>query len=208
MNQSQDIAELVKALIEAEKNFEQITLNKSGQAGQGKFKYADLAEVFNKTKPALKEQGLKVMGTLYTEDGKNILSLKLFHISGQWISSSITLPPSAKPTEMGAILTYMRRYLYSILLGITAEEDVEGDDLNSTAQSEKPSSKLMSDTEILKLVIQLIQTGEFENSDRLGQYLLKARKRLSDLPDPFESCMSPAFINGYKTWLVNNPVPS
>ncbi len=207
MNQSENIQDLIKALLKAEESFTAITLNKTYKGGSVTFKYADLKEIFDATKPALREQGLKCIGQLEPKEaGCPMLHLKLIHTSGQWVSSSIDLPMVAKPQERGATLTYMRRYLYTTLLGITAEEDVEGKELDDTTAPVQV--KQMSDTEILKLVIQLIQTGEFENADRLGQYLLKARKRLSDLPDPFESCMSPAFINGYKTWLVNNPVPS
>jgi hypothetical protein len=203
MNQSENVQDLIKALLKAEENFTAITLNKTYKGGNVIFKYADLKEIFDATKPALREQGLKCIGQLEPkEEGCPTLHIKLIHgATGQWISSSIDLPRVAKPQERGATLTYMRRYLYTTLLGITAEEDVEGKELDETTVEQKP---LMSDKDVLKLATQLIQTGLFENADRLGQYLMKAKKRLSDLPDPFESCMSQGFINGYKTWLVNN----
>lgn len=124
--------ELIKALIEAEKDFSKIELNKIGQVGNHKFKYADLTSVFNATKPALRKNGLKVIGVIeVTENGDNMLCMTLFHVSGQQLTSKIKLPSNVtKSTEVGSILTYMRRYLYSTLLGVAAEEDVEGDALD------------------------------------------------------------------------------
>jgi hypothetical protein len=124
--------ELIKALIEAESEYTKIELNKTGQVGNAKFKYADLTSVFNATKPALRKHGLKVIGVLGQNDnGDNVLTMTLMHVSGQSISSQVRFPSTiSKSTELGAVLTYMRRYLYCTLLGVAGEEDVEGDNLD------------------------------------------------------------------------------
>ena len=125
--------ELIKALIAAESEYTKIELNKIGQVGNQKFKYADLTSVFNATKPALRKHGLKVIGILgQNENGDNVLTMTLMHISGQSICSQVRFPSTiSKSTELGAVLTYMRRYLYCTLLGVAGEEDVEGDNLDA-----------------------------------------------------------------------------
>lgn len=76
-----------------------------------KNKYADLPAQFEVLRPALNKHGLCLTQTTYVEG--NILMLKtiLGHKSGEWISSDYpvcTFP--AKQQELGASLTYSRRY--------------------------------------------------------------------------------------------------
>lgn len=141
MNHSEKISELTKALIEAEGKFKEIKLNKTAKAGSFSFKYADLTSIFNATKPALREHGLKCVGYFgKDEGGVPILTLMLTHISGEWMKTSISISPqTSKPTDLGGFITYMRRYLYTTLLGVCAEEDVEGDDLNKGCDNKSNS---------------------------------------------------------------------
>lgn len=130
MQHSEDTKELISALIKAESEYTEIKKTCTAKAGSFNFQYADLTEVYNATKPALRKYGLKCVAMF---DG-NTLITTLFHISGQWIKSVMPLAPaSGKPTDFGAIITYMRRYSYVTLLGISADEDVECDDLNAAA---------------------------------------------------------------------------
>jgi len=136
MNHSEKTSELMKALLEAESNFETIEKNNKARAGSGEFKYADLTTVFNATKKQLREHGLKCVGYFsQDEQGVNILTMQLFHVSGEWIKSTLKFTPvSNKPSDLGSIITYMRRYLYITLLGISTDEDVEGNDLNEEVE--------------------------------------------------------------------------
>lgn len=198
MNQSENIQDLIKALIAAQQEFETINKNLTGQAGQGKFKYADLTEVYNKTKPALFKHGLTCVSLLSGDK----LSLTLYHVSGQFIKSEIEFRYNEKPTNMGAFLTYMRRYLYSSMLNIAADEDVEGDDLNSTAQE---APKVMSDSDVLKLSLEVAKKMQFSNTDKLAEYLMKFKKHLSSVANPLDSLCSDKFVSGYEKWLAENP---
>ncbi len=207
MNQSENIQDLIKSLLEAEKDFEVIKKSLTGQSGNRTFKYADLTEVYDKTKPSLRKNGLKVMGHLSVmEDGSNCLSSTIYHISGQWISSQIKLIcESTKPTDLGAVITYMRRYLYVTLLGISADEEIEGDDLNSASENKKPEIKMLSDSDILKLSLALSKKMEFSNTDKLAEYLMKFKKNLASVANPLESLCSDKFTAGYEKWLAENP---
>lgn len=142
MNHSEQINELTKALIEAEKSYGKIAFNKTAQAGSFKFHYADLTEIYNATKPALREHGLKCVGYFNQNgDGINMLTIMLMHVSGQWMKSEIKVSPqTSKPTDLGSFITYMRRYLYVTLLGISTDEEVEGDALNNSCEDKNALS--------------------------------------------------------------------
>jgi hypothetical protein len=76
-----------------------------------KSKYADLPAQFEVLRPALHKHGLCLTQTTYVEG--NILMLKtiLGHKSGEWISSDYPVCAfPAKQQEIGASLTYSRRY--------------------------------------------------------------------------------------------------
>ena len=54
------------------------------------------------------------------------------HASGEWIESSMTLPIGdgkgiSTAQSMGSIITYLRRYSLSSILGVYADEDTDGD---------------------------------------------------------------------------------
>jgi hypothetical protein len=53
------------------------------------------------------------------------------HTSGQWIESSMTLPLNLENKNIaqsaGSIITYLRRYSLSAMLGIYADEDTDGE---------------------------------------------------------------------------------
>lgn len=163
---------LIKALIEAEKSFGKIEMNKIGQVGNHKFKYADLTSIFNATKPALRDNGLKVIGTLaIDEQGCNVLHMTLYHISGQSITSSIKLSSNlSKSTEVGSVLTYMRRYLYSTLLGVVPDEDVDGDTLDECEKTSEKTSEI-SQSEIDHILHLLSKVPQYE--EEIEEFLSK-----------------------------------
>ena len=185
MNQSESLKNLTGALIEAQKGFGSIEKNKKAAYG----KYADLSEVYNKTKPALDANGLRMMITLETPNDPQMTYLKgtLYHApSGEWIASRVPFPMTGKkPTEIGAYMTYMRRYLYCCLIGVVSDEDVEGDELNEAAPDPAtPRVKLIDEAQIEELNGFLSQLPEAE------KFILKQYPRLSDMP-----------VSKYEEWI-------
>ena len=92
MERSQEIQELAKALSLAQ-----------GEMGAAKMdtvnpfyksKYANLGSVIESIKSPLKSHGLSI--SQFTEgDGNNVkLTTMLMHDSGQWLSSTVSLPSS------------------------------------------------------------------------------------------------------------------
>ncbi len=95
-----------------------------------KSRYADLATVVKASRPFLTAEGLAVVQQVIVhEDGQNILHTILMHSSGQWIESTMRiLPPKNDIQTLGSCITYLRRYSYAALVGVTAaDEDDDGE---------------------------------------------------------------------------------
>lgn len=137
-NRSADTAKLAAALAAAQKAFAPIPKDRevtvrTKTGGSYKFKYATLDAIRAATMPALAEQGLAITQGL-RERGTNLYSMEttLFHSSGEWISNSTPMiiqgregsPPGNQ--ELGSAQSYARRYGWSALLCITADEDDDG----------------------------------------------------------------------------------
>lgn len=141
-NRSSSIAALAAALAEAQKNFAVIPKDRevtvtTRTGGTYKFKYATLDAIMGATLPALSDQGLAISQAL-TEWGSNYaVETTLYHKSGEWISNVTPMfvsgrqgadgksyPPGNQ--ELGSAQTYARRYGYSALLCVTADEDDDG----------------------------------------------------------------------------------
>jgi len=177
MQHSDQTTDLIKALLLAEADFGVIELNKTAKAGSFTFKYADLTEVYNKTKPALRANGLKCFAVFESTEGKDFLTTTLMHVSGQWIKSTISINAvTQKMTDLGAIITYMRRYAYVTLLGIAADEDVEGDNLN---QSGETMPKKLRGPQVQFLISELKKIGRTPE-DLVRKYNLMSVEELSE----------------------------
>jgi hypothetical protein len=133
--QSEQIAELVKALVAAQKEMKPPKKGHTAKATETRsYKYADLSDVLECAREPLTKTGLAHAQTLRAQDGHMVLVTSLLHTSGQWIASEYPLANYARPQEQGSALTYARRYSLTALLGIAAEDDDDG----QTAQNAEP----------------------------------------------------------------------
>lgn len=125
MRTSEDIKDLATALAKAQGEMKNAPLNKVNP--HFKSKYADLAGIRDATAPILAKNGLTITQfTTVTEDGL-VLTTRLLHTSGQWMEGEYPLPLDvSKPQQMGSALTYARRYSWSSVCGISADEDDDG----------------------------------------------------------------------------------
>ena len=102
--------------------------------GGKKAMYADLATVIDICKPALNKAGLAVVQSMRIQEGKNCLQTVLYHESGEFIDSIITLPELNDAQKLTAAITYFRRSSYLAILGLVADEDSDGNELQSPKQ--------------------------------------------------------------------------
>jgi ERF superfamily len=152
MKTSEQISELAAALAKAQGMMDNAVMNRVNP--HFKTKYADLAAVFDAARKPLAANGLAIVQTI----GDGVLHTRLLHTSGQWIASAHPLPTTGRPQEIGAALTYARRYSLSALIGMAADED---DDANTAEKVHRANGK---------------PTGELLNAEQMEFIWEKARE--------------------------------
>ena len=135
MKTSDDVSELAAALAAAQSEMPNAGYNRVNP--HFKSQYADLAAIREATLPALTKNGLSVVQTTCITAVGFVLFSRLMHKSGQWIEGEYPITPGT-PQSMGSQLTYARRYSWSALIGIAADED---DDAEVAEYSEKAGIK-------------------------------------------------------------------
>lgn len=126
-----DAGPLFGALALAQGAFQPITKNRTvtvkpeGKASYT-FDYATLDQVLAATVPALSANGLALLQPFY--HGPNGLELRtiLAHSSGARLEAVTELPKSNTIQAAGSALTYLKRYQVQAILGVSSEEDDDG----------------------------------------------------------------------------------
>lgn len=143
--QTEEIAELVSALINFQEDFNNVSLKKDSKNPYLKNTYVSLDNLINTTRPLLSKNGLVIMQEL---SGKNLVTT-LLHSSGQFKGASYAFSPmdASKGTnsiqEEGGGITYAKRYTWSALLGISTDTDTDGNLPKATppAPKKQPTKK-------------------------------------------------------------------
>lgn len=146
MKQSESVKTLLEALAKTQSKFSTLPKDKKGYG----YKYTDIDTVISYVRPLLSENGLGFMQSLSTVDEKPAITTRVFHISGEWIEDTTILPDVAMAKtnaaqNMGASITYMRRYFLCAMLGITSDEDTDAV-VENRNESEARSKASGSDT--------------------------------------------------------------
>jgi len=137
--QTEEIAELVSALINFQEDFNNVSLKKDSKNPYLKNTYVSLDNLINTTRPLLSKNGLVVMQEL---SGKNLVTT-LLHSSGQFKGALYAFSPmdANKGTnsiqEEGGGITYAKRYTWSALLGMSTDTDTDGNLPKATAPAPK-----------------------------------------------------------------------
>lgn len=125
-NMSQSIDQLMTALAKAQGKIQPALKDKSNPFF--KSKYADLTSVWNACREVLSENGLAVVQSISRNDNGMSLLTILGHASGQWISSDMPIiMDKIDPQSMGKIITYYRRYSLSAIVGVSPDDDDDGE---------------------------------------------------------------------------------
>jgi len=152
---------IYSALCKAQSEF--ITIEKRRQGYN--FKYADLADIWDMIRVPLTSNGLSLVQLIDSEDGSNYVITRLYHTSGDVISSRTLIEFTAKKfQEVGTAHTYYRRYALSAMLGIVSDEDVD-DKLEKQEEIYKKqvvvsntySNKLLISQEQIRYIEELIK---------------------------------------------------
>lgn len=126
MKKSDSITELAKALCA----FQADVKNPANTAVNPFFKskYAPLPDILNAMRPLLSKHGLSILQSPRgDENGVGVTTL-LMHTSGEWVECCPLMMKADKNTAQGAgsAITYARRYALSAVLGISSEDDDDG----------------------------------------------------------------------------------
>jgi hypothetical protein len=112
-----------------------------GRNGSGAFsyKYAPLSAGLDIMRKTLGKHELAVMQTTHVdrERGLVLLTTTIAHGSGEWISALwpvCHISDIGHPKLMGAALTYARRYCLFTMVGLAGEDDLDGPDLDASAE--------------------------------------------------------------------------
>lgn len=117
-------------------------------------KYAPLSSVIDQVKPVLDKHGLCFSQLVSGDGSKSSVTTLLMHESGEWIESEpLTFPNQISKGDSaaqggGSSITYARRYSLEAILGISSEDDNDGnpnDNQNSYDKNKGNINKHNSD---------------------------------------------------------------
>ncbi|MGB9978514.1 ERF family protein [Methanobacterium sp.] len=128
-------------------------------------KYAPLPEILNCVRPILTENGiLLIQNTGSNEAGDVYVQTKLIHTSGEIIESDrLLLKPDKNTAQgIGSAITYGRRYQLTALLGISSEDDDDGNiaskaDKKSKIPPKAGSNSFKDDDEAIKWIDEITE---------------------------------------------------
>lgn len=112
-----------------------------------KYEYADLAKVMDALRPLLKDADLVVHQSpstgFYDQKFYVRITTHVIHAeTGHALTSSVSIPvkDATNPRDVGAAITYLRRYAIACMFGIVTDEDKDGEtSLNERQYSSSPS---------------------------------------------------------------------
>jgi hypothetical protein len=138
MKKSDSIVKLGMALAKAQAEMPTIKMN--AQNPFLKNKYADLGAVISGSRPVLAKYGLAIAQTPVSDGDKIGVTTLLVHESGEWLEDTILITPTnskglSDAQNAGVVISYLRRYSWSSILGLHADEDNDGH------QEEQPKKK-------------------------------------------------------------------
>ena len=191
MKQSETVKEISSAFIKAQSKFGTLPKDKQGYG----YKYTDIDTVISYIRPILSENGLGFVQALSSVDGKPAMTTRVLHTSGEWIEDTVVLPDvvlakTNAAQNMGASITYMRRYSLCAILGISADEDTDAVvESKPSVSNTKPVQKKYEFTDEQKAEMKKWTDGTF-NADELAQFkancLTDAKKAYEDMKREYE----------------------
>jgi len=132
MRTSEQIDKIAEALAKAQGEMRNPEKNKTAtipmkSGGKYSYDYADLPHTFDTVRAALAKHGLSHTCVIEPDTANTtvFLTMLMMHASGQWIQSSLTFPSSNDPKQIAALITYYRRYLFTAITGLAADDDFD-----------------------------------------------------------------------------------
>lgn len=140
MNEPNGIDKVSAALVQAQGELKAALFDSKNPFLRNR--YASLGAVISASRPVLLKHGLAVVQVANTDGTTVSVHTSLIHSTGQSIDGGTLALPLAeekgksKAQVMGSIITYCRRYAWSSLLGIYADQDDDGNGQSPEPQEE------------------------------------------------------------------------
>lgn len=140
MRNSETIGSLVAALAAAQLQTRNPLLDKAHPHFKG-FRYASLGAHLDAIREPFARNGLVVAQGVTSEDLRVAVTTRIAHTSGEWMEStvSIALPEKATAQNLGAAVTYLRRYAIAAMCLLTGDDDTDAEE--NEDRGEKPAAK-------------------------------------------------------------------
>lgn len=146
---SEEIKDLVSSLVKAQSVMKPAIYNRVNP--HFKSRYADFASCMDACRGPLSDNGLAVIQSCETIDGKLSLVTMLAHVSGQWMKSEFPIISSKMDSQgIGSAMTYAKRYSLCGMIGIVADE--EGDDDGEAAMGRDKKEHKPKENKLPKLL--------------------------------------------------------
>jgi len=153
---SSDIKDLAMALSKFQS---QVTNSSKNAKGVYNNKYSDLAEVWNTIRKPLTSNNLSVFQSPYNEAEVVGVETILLHTSGQFMRRRFSCIPIKKDIQsFGGLISYLRRYTLTAILGIAQEDNDAQDHVPTTAKQGKERPANLKD-EIIELLSDIENKG-------------------------------------------------
>jgi len=95
--------------------------------GSYTFEYADLASIMDIIRPVFLKNRLALVQPVSSDGQTVIVTTKIIHASGEVIQeTTMSGKVPGRIQDLGGLITYLRRYALSSLVGIAADEDDDG----------------------------------------------------------------------------------
>lgn len=150
---SPQINEIAEALSKAQSELGSATKDQSGYG----YNYSDLSSVINSSKSVLSKNGLSVVQLLGASNSDTVdITTILAHKSGQFFKTTTTIPiidmkGCNAAQNMGASISYGRRYAYQSIIGQASEDNdasSEGFKKSSTPSIPTKAAATKADTKV------------------------------------------------------------
>ena len=101
---------------------------KDGRPYEYDFKYATFDHILSSVRDPMTKNGLSFMQIIGGDNGGLRLTTRIQHESGEFIEDDmpVLVGQDKSPQAIGSALTYTKRYALTAMLGLSAEEDDDG----------------------------------------------------------------------------------
>lgn len=181
MEQSESIKALLESLVNVQAELSTLPKDKQGYG----YKYTELDTVISSIKPLFTKYKLGFMQSLTVFINKPAITTRIFNTLGEWIEDTTLLPEISvgktnAAQNLGAAITYMKRYALCAMLGISSDEDVDAatvtpkdEGKNEKVNSSKPTLKGGPDTPEQKAKIKAL----LDTTDADGKRIFSNEER-------------------------------